>query len=69
MSHDYIVILLGGQHVLTMTRYDDINEDVEGALRNSGFYRQNLGKNMMIRGRLYGRYVSGRCNAAPQQRV
>jgi len=52
-----------------MTRYDDINEDVKGARRNLGFYRQNPGKNMMIRGRLYGRYVSGRCDAAPQQRV
>ena len=52
-----------------MTRYDDINEDVEGARRNLGFYQQkNPGKNM-IRGRLYGRYVSGRCDAAPQQRV
>ncbi|KYM99161.1 hypothetical protein ALC62_10130, partial [Cyphomyrmex costatus] len=33
------------------------------------FISKNPGKNMMLRGRLYSRYVSGRCDAASQQRV
>lgn len=52
-----------------MTRYDDINEDVKGARRNSGLIGGNPGKSVTKRGRLYGRYVSGRRDAAPQQRI
>jgi len=53
--------------VFIMTRHDDINENVKSARRNSGL--SNPGKSTTKRGRLYGRYVSGRCDAAPQQRI
>lgn len=38
------IVLLGDQRVLTMTRYDDINEDVKGARRKSGFIGGTLKK-------------------------
>lgn len=58
--------------MLTITRYDDINvEDVNGARRRKvGLYWRNPERSVKTKGgHLYGRYVSGRRDAAPQQRV